>query len=396
MRMLSCFAAGVGTSTLAPPGREHKFPPPPLSVAERSDSIIAPRSRALHLENLWSQRRIIPNPAEAGPRVIAALYAEKPDKAAMKEAISLLIRDPSFINRIWEQGDPAKRTSVLNRLFKELVDTNPETMLDVVDSVSFDLSGLEEVGYLLSAAGHRGSNPVRYLEIIKRNKDKMGRRHFNEAIDGAARRLESARILLTDTVMGADYREQDLLDACNWVMAKDGSLPPGTSHLAVVKKFLARKAAKESIGQWLDGSKELTPAELKEINESGGNPFTQALWNEGRTIDARKLDLLAQAGLVEEQERMLTLLVEGGRTKEVMQALDGLKDMPASKPRQSELLAAVAASIYEFGGDVGEASRLMADISDDPAAGRVYLEKVTDPDLRRVLEETVNKASLSP
>ena len=35
-------------------------------------------------------------------------------------------------------------------------------------------------------------------------------------------------------------------------------------------------------------------------------------------------------------------------------------------------------------------------VTDDPPAGRAYLEEVIDPDLRRSLEEALAKASLDP
>ena len=411
--LVGWLAAGFGASLLWHPVGSRKDPRAKIPATETSATPPPSRSRPLHLEHLWSQRRARPVAAEMSRRVIVAASSGIWDEASKKEAVSLLIADPSFINTIRNAIDPGKRDAMLSQLIKALVNDSPPIVLDVLDAGTFDFSTVPEIGNLL-AQTIQGA-PVLVFEAVKRNRGKLSKHAFDDVITSCGYHVESARMILEDAVLGAAYPDRALDNAIVQVMYNDGALPPGVAGLEAAAKIVAKREAQDSISQWLKGTKELTAEQLRTMDDKGvfqGMFYT--IWHWGKEPRAEQLELLAAAGRTDEQQRALELMIEGGRTKEALRLLDELKDMPATKPGRDELISALATSVYEAGGDVGEACRLMAGIGDDPVywksmkdvltnwviddplAGRAYLEQVTDPELRRSLEETLAKTSLDP
>lgn len=412
--MILCFAAGFGVSLAWKTDMIGK-----RTEARTTETVAtspAPsRSRKLHLEHLWSQRRATFNAAEAEPRVLAAIAADNWDDAAKKELVSLLIADPSFINTIWNQTDPETRNKMMAKIIKAVIEANPSTALTLLDEAKFDLSKIPDIGDTLNQTVYYGRAPIDAFDAAKRNRDKLGEKEHERMMWGMGRYAEIARVLLNDAALGNAYPKRELENACQALLRHDGALPPGTETLEVAKASLAKKSAEDQTIAWLSEGKPLTADTLKAMDDKGlSQALFDELWDKGKIPDASQLELLAAAGRNDSQERALELMIEAGRSKDALRLLDELKDMPATKPHRNELITAVANSIYQDGGDVGEACRLMEGITDDPAywksmtevlktwviddpvAGRAYLEQVNDPELRRNLEEALTKASLDP
>lgn len=414
--MILCLAAGFGVSLALRTDLIGKRTEAQATVAETNTSSPAPsRSRKLHLEHLWSQRRPTLNTTEAEPRVLAAVAADRWDDAAKKELVSLLIASPSFINTIWNQADPETRNKMMSKVFKTVIEANPSTALALLDEGKFDFSKIPGIGDTLNQTVYYSRAPIDAFDAAKRNRDKLGERELQDMMWGMGRYKEIARPLLNDAALGTAYPKRELENACEALLRNDGALPPGTETLEVAKASLAKKSAEDQTTAWLSEGKPLTADTLKAMDDKGFSAaLFDELWDKGKIPDASQLELLAAAGRNDSQERAFELMIEAGRSKDALRLLDEIKDMPATKPHRNELIAAVANSIYQDGGDVGEACRLMEGITDDPAywksmtevlktwviddpvAGRAYLEQVNDPELRRNLEEALTKASLDP
>ena len=410
-----CLAAGFGVSLVWHPASLGKGVQAEIPKPEPTATSPPRRDRTLHLESLWSQRRTTLNASEAAPRVLAAIAAGNWDDASKKEAVSLLIKDPAFINAIWDKSEPETRGAMISELIKVLVNTTPRTALDVLDAGQFDFSKIPEIGHLMSQTVRYGRSPIDALDAAKRNKDKLGQEAFEGMLHHKGSYPEIARAMLADAALGMLYAPREIENACAALLRKDGALPPGTAGLEEVKAFFQRKAAQDQTTAWLAEGRTLTVDEMETLDAKGvSKAVGDAIWREGKSINAAQLELLAAAGHGKQQKSIFAVMIELGRTKEALRLLDEIKDMPASRPLRNELIPVVATSVYYSGGDVGEVFQLMGGMTDDPVywksmtevltnwvmddppAGRAYLEQVTDPELRRSLEESISKASLDP
>lgn len=414
--MMLCLAAGFGaTVALRTDETGKRTEAKAAETAIASGPSLSSRNRKLHLENLWSHRRATFNPKEAEPRVLAAIAADRWDDAAKKELVSLLIASPSSINTIWHQTAPETRNQMMAKVIKAVIEANPSTALAVLDEGRFDFSKIPGVGDGLNQALYYGRSPIDAFDAAQRNREKLGERQLADMMWGMGRYKDIARMLLKDAALGGVYPKRELENACEALLRHDGGLPPGTETLEVAKASLARKSAQDQTTAWLSGGKPLTMDALRTMDDKGfSESFFEQLWEHGKIPAASQLELLAAAGRGQAQQRALELMIEAGRSKDALRLLQELKDMPATRQHSSELITAVASSIYQEGGDVGEACRLMEGITDDPAywksmtevlktwviddpvAGRAYLQQVKDPELRRNLEEALAQASLDP
>jgi hypothetical protein len=414
--MILCLAAGFGaTVALRTDETGKRTEVKAAETATASGASLSSRGRKLHLEHLWSRRRATFDAREAEPRVLAAIAADRWDDAAKNELVSLLIASPSSINTIWNQTDPGTRNQMMAKVIKAVIEANPSTALAVLDEGRFDFSKIPGAGDLLNQALYYGRSRIDAFDAAQRNREKLGERQLSEMMWGMGRYADIARLLLKDAALGGVYPKRELENACEALLRHDGGLPPGTETLEAAKASLARKAAQDQTTAWLGEGKPLTTDALRTMDDKGfSESFFEQLWDYGKIPAASQLELLAAAGRGEAQQRALEIMIEAGRSKDALRLLQELKDMPATKPHRSGLITAVANAIYQEGGDVGEACRLLEGITDDPAywksmtevlqtwviddpvAGRTYLQQVKDPELRRSLEEALAKASLDP
>ena len=145
--MILCLAAGFGVSFALRAGDPGGKTRTKVALIETTTGSSAPsRSRTLHLESLWSQRGGTFQTAAASQRVLAAVTSGNWNDASKKGAVALLLKDPGFINTIWNKADPATRNAMMGELIKVLTQDTPVTSLEVLDAGKFDFSHIPEIG----------------------------------------------------------------------------------------------------------------------------------------------------------------------------------------------------------------------------------------------------------